>query len=86
MRPRAGQSVTRSTLRDLAAEIIRRGDLGSESHVICVSDPPTIEERLQLIAASLQDIPVMITTRHIMTEDEWIERYCTDENTSSDRP
>jgi hypothetical protein len=65
---------------DIAAEIVRRANrlTASESHVILLSDPPTAQERLQLLAAGLQDIPFMVGSRHCMTEDEWVERYCGD--------
>jgi|tagenome__1003787_1003787.scaffolds.fasta_scaffold20819777_5 hypothetical protein len=66
---------------DIAAEIIRRASLLNDpysgSHVIVLSDPPTAQERLQLIAADLQGTPMMVTTPS-MTEDEWEKRYCRD--------
>ena len=42
------------------------------------------EERMQLIAADLQGIPMMVTTRD-MTEDEWIECYCKQEEAPAER-
>ena len=66
------------TPAELAAEIVRRSGL-ADQRVILLSDPPTAEERLQLLAASLQGIPIMVADRYEMTEDEWVARYCTDQ-------
>jgi hypothetical protein len=67
--------------RDIAAEIIRRAGRpnGPDAWFILVSDPPTPEERLQLAAATLQGVSVLLVPRKPMTEEEWIARYCTPE-------
>jgi len=65
-------------LRDVAAEIVRRTGLqhGQTGIAIVLSDPPTAEERLELLAAELLGIPVLIMERECMTEEQWIARYC----------
>jgi hypothetical protein len=60
---------------DVAAEIVRRAL--PDQRVILLSDPPTAEERLQILAASLQGIPIIVADRYEMTMDEWVARYCT---------
>ena len=67
--------------RDIAAEIVRRaglltGDAEAGARIIALSDPPTPLERLQLLAASLQGVPVAVMRRHCMTVEEWVGRYC----------
>jgi hypothetical protein len=69
---------SRPSAAELAAEIVRRSGL-VDQRVILLSDPPTPEERLQLLAASLQGIPIMVADRYEMTLDEWVARYCTDQ-------
>jgi hypothetical protein len=41
-----------------------------------VSDPPTVQERLQVLAARLQGTDAVAIPRRGMTEEEWIARYC----------
>jgi hypothetical protein len=66
--------------RDVAAEIVRRaGRTGPAACYVLVSDPPTAEERLELAAAALQGVSVLLVPRKPMTEEEWIARYCTPE-------
>jgi len=65
-------------LRDIAAEIVRRAGRPTDSWFILMSDPPTAEERLQLAAATLQGVSVLLVPRKPMTEEEWIARYCAD--------
>jgi len=45
----------KSHARDLAAEIVRRCAEagGTTSYVVCLSDPPTANERIQLAAARI---------------------------------
>jgi hypothetical protein len=66
----------RPSATDIAAEIVRRtnGVDGRPRYVIRLSDPPTCQERLQLIAAQLQRTPVAIMP-HKYTMEEWIARY-----------
>jgi hypothetical protein len=44
---------------------------------ITLSDPPTPQERLQLAAATLQGVPVLIIDDECLTAKEWEARYCT---------
>jgi hypothetical protein len=62
----------RRTLQDIAAEIVRRVP---SSSVIRLSTPPTLEERLQLLAARLERRPIVIMPHKCATVDEWIARY-----------
>jgi hypothetical protein len=68
----------RPEIRDVAAEIIRRvGEANASTgggYVVRLSDPPTPQERLQLLAARLQRRPVAIMP-HKRTMEEWIARY-----------
>lgn len=69
--------------RDLAAEIIRRvraSTANSESpdslpYVVHLSDPPTAEERLQLMACRLMRQPIVIVPGKCLTVEEWVQRY-----------
>ena len=63
--------------RDIAAEIIRRtaGPDGSKSYVVRLSDPPTVSEQLQLMAARLERRPIVIMPHKCKTLDEWMARY-----------
>jgi len=69
--------------RDVAAEIVRRAGRPNspeaDAWYISVSDPPTAEERLQLAAATLRGVLVLVMPREPMTEEEWIAHYCTTE-------
>jgi hypothetical protein len=62
----------RRSLQDIAAEIVRRVPASS---VIRLSTPPTLEERLQLLAARLERRPIVIMPHKCSTVDEWLERY-----------
>ena len=67
--------------RDLAEEIIRRMgavDGGNEHYVpyvIRFSDPPTAQERLQLMACRMLGRQIAIMPAKCLTVAEWIERY-----------
>jgi hypothetical protein len=63
--------------RDVAAEIIRRanGPEGRPPYVIRLCEPPTPSERLQLIAARLQQTPIVIMPHPCETIDEWLKKY-----------
>ena len=62
---------------DIAAEVIRcaKDDDGRDRYVVHLSDPPTTQERLQLLAARLQRTPIAIMPHKCATMDEWTERY-----------
>ena len=67
--------------RDIAAEIIRRsaranGGIAPQACYVFVSDPPTAQERLQVLAARLQGTDAVALPRHSMTDEEWIAQYC----------
>ena len=65
--------------RDIAAEIIRRVySVNAESgggYVVRVSDPPTPQERLQLLAAHLQRRPIVTMPHKCKSMEEWIAYY-----------
>jgi hypothetical protein len=67
---------------DIAAEIIRRSapaysdGIVPQACYVFVSDPPTVQERLQVLAARLQGTDAVAIPRRGMTEEEWIARYC----------
>jgi hypothetical protein len=67
--------------QDIAAEIIRRatGSTGDGSrataHVIRLARPPSLQERLQLMAARLQRRPIVIMRHGCADMDEWLARY-----------
>ena len=65
--------------RDIAAEIIRRvGEANAATgggYVVRLSNPPTAQERLQLLAARLQRTPIVIMPHKCATMEEWTERY-----------
>ena len=73
---------SRPTAADIAAEIVRRANAahGDCLPYITLSDPPTPQERLQLLAATLQGIPVLITDNECLTAEEWEARYCTQDS------
>jgi hypothetical protein len=73
---------SRPTAAELAAEILRRANAshGDRLPYIKLSDPPTPQERLQLAAATLQGIAVLITEDECMTAEEWEARYCTQDS------
>ena len=62
----------RRSLQDLAAEIIRRVPASS---VIRLSKPPTLNERMQLLAARLERRPIVIMPHKCKTVEEWLEQY-----------
>jgi hypothetical protein len=65
--------------RDVAAEIIRRVTEANAAigggYVVRLSDPPTPQERLQLLAAHLQRRPIVIMPHKCTTMEEWLARY-----------
>ena len=67
----------RPSLRDLAAEIIRRANDGRSvpPHVVRLSDPPTVTERLQLMAARLERRPIVVMPHKCNSVEEWLARY-----------
>jgi len=67
----------RPDARELAAEIIRRGNgaAGGGSYVVRLSEPPTSIEQLQLMAARLERRPIVIMPHKCATVDEWAARY-----------
>ena len=63
---------------DIAAEIVPRAESKSETgggYVVRLSNPPTAQERLQLLAARLQRTPIVIMPHKCATMDEWTARY-----------
>jgi hypothetical protein len=70
------------TMRDLAAEILRRSrvdeldQIEPEACYVFVSEPPTAQERLAIMAASLRGSDVAVFRRREMTEAEWVAHYC----------
>lgn len=69
----------RPTGHDIAAEIIRRVTAANAEtgggYVVRLSDPPNLNERLQLMAARLERRPVVIMPQKCKTVDEWLDRY-----------
>jgi hypothetical protein len=67
----------KSDARDLAAEIVRRCAAadGSASYVVCLSDPPTANERLQLAAARILRRPIAIVPAKCLTVSAWMARF-----------
>ena len=65
--------------RDVAAEIIRRVTEANAAtgggYVVRLSDPPTPQERLQLLAAHLERRPIVVMPHKCKTVEEWIARY-----------
>lgn len=75
------RSRPKADARDLAEEIIRRvgargGDEGRfVPYVIRLSDPPTAQERIQLMACQMLGRQVAIMPAKCLTVAEWVERY-----------
>ena len=65
------------TAQDIAAEIMRRaiGPDGNKSYVVRLSQPPTADERLQLIAAHLERRPIVIMPHKCKSAEEWLACY-----------
>jgi hypothetical protein len=65
--------------RDIAAEILRRVAEANAStgggYVVRLSDPPTPQERLQVLAAHLERRPIVIMPHKSKTVEEWMARY-----------
>jgi hypothetical protein len=62
-----------SSARETILEIGRR--LRAKGSVVRVSDPRTRAERVQLAAAALLRIPIVIMPHRCATSDEWFARY-----------
>jgi hypothetical protein len=62
---------------DIAAEVVRRttGPDGIKAYVVRLSEPPTVGERLQLIAARLERRPIVVMPHKRASTDEWMARY-----------
>lgn len=65
-------------LRELLAEIIRRTS-GSDGalacgHVIRLSRPPAPKEKMQLLAARLLKVPIVVMPHKCTTVEEWLEQ------------
>jgi hypothetical protein len=65
---------------DLAAEIIRRAarEDGHPRYVIRLSEPPTLAEQLQLMAARLERRPIVIMPHKCASVEEWLQQYASD--------
>jgi hypothetical protein len=65
--------------RDIAAEIVRRVSSANAvtggGYVVRLSDPPTPQERLQLVAAHLERRAIVIMPHKCKTVEEWMARY-----------
>jgi hypothetical protein len=61
---------------DLAAEIIRRaGAPAGAGYVVRLSQPPTLQEQMQLMAARLERRPIVIMPHKCASVEEWMARY-----------
>ena len=69
----------RVTAYDVAGEIIRRVTAANAQtgggYVVRLSKPPTLSERLQLMAAHLERRPIVILPHKCASVEEWIARY-----------
>ena len=69
----------RPTAHDVAAEVIRRVTAANAQtgggYVVRLSKPPTVSERLELIAARLERRPVVTMPHKCASMDEWVARY-----------
>ena len=62
--------------REIAAEIVRRvASANVGGYVVRLSDPPTAQERLQLLAAHLQRRPIVILPHKCNTMEGWLAQY-----------
>jgi|GEM_PF-6148259 len=55
--------------------IRRVNGTGEATYVVRLSEPPTPNERLQLLAARLERRPIVIMPHKCATMDEWMARY-----------
>src|ERR1043165_1553107 len=71
-----------TTIQDVAAQIIRRTaeQDGRASRVVRVSYPPTIHERLQLMAARLARRPIVAMPHKCKTAEDWLAGYARSED------
>jgi hypothetical protein len=69
----------RPTAHDVAGEIIRRVTAANAQtgggYVVRLSEPPTVREQLQLMAAHLARRPIVVTPHKCASMTEWMERY-----------
>ena len=66
------------TAHDLAAEIVRRmtaANAENGGYVVRLSRPPTLHERMQLMAAQLERRPIVILPPKCANMEEWMRRY-----------
>ena len=72
---------SRAPLRahDIAAEIIRRVTEANAAtgggYVVRLSDPPTPQERLQVLAAHLERRAIVIMPHKCQSIGQWVARY-----------
>ena len=73
------RNVRQLDARDIAAEIIRRvtetNATTGGGYVVRLSDPPTVREQLELMAARLERRPIAIMPHKCKTVEEWTARY-----------
>lgn len=66
-------------LREVLSEIIRRtgstDDALACGHVVRLHIPPTPHERMQLLAARLLKVPIVVMPDKCRTVEEWFEQY-----------
>jgi hypothetical protein len=63
--------------RDIATEVVRRATAAQGQdggYAVRLSNPPTPQERLQLLAARLQGTPIAIMPHPCKSTDEWVAR------------
>jgi hypothetical protein len=67
------------SIRDMAEEIVRRAQAAEPNcqlpYVVRMSDPPTPEEQLQLMACQLVGKAILIVPGKALSIDEWIAKY-----------
>ena len=65
------------TAHEIAAEIIRRanGSQSSGSHIIRLSEPPAVNEGMQLLAARLERRAIVVVPHKCHSAQEWVARY-----------
>ena len=64
--------------RDIAAEIVRRvssANAVTGGYVVRLSDPPTPQERLQVLAAHLERRAIVIMPHKCPSIEIWVSRY-----------
>ena len=63
---------SQADIRDMAAAIVQRAPKG---HVVQLSDPPSLEQALHLMAARIERRPIVIMAPKCLSMDEWMARY-----------